>query len=99
MTTNLCLLAVHAHPDDEAIPTGGTLPLYATRGVRTVLVTCTRGEEGEIVDDELKTAIIDNAPSPEAAQEALAVQREQELADAVKALNISQAYQLGYRDS
>jgi N-acetyl-1-D-myo-inositol-2-amino-2-deoxy-alpha-D-glucopyranoside deacetylase len=99
MTTNLCLLAVHAHPDDEAIPTGGTLPLYAERGVRTVLVTCTRGEEGEIVDDELKAAIADNAPSPEAAQEALAVQREQELADAVKALNISQAYQLGYRDS
>jgi len=42
MTTDLCLLAVHAHTDDEAIPTGGTLPSYAERSVRTVLAMATR---------------------------------------------------------
>ena len=40
------LLAVHAHPDDEAISTGGILALYAERGVHTVVVTCTDGALG-----------------------------------------------------
>jgi LmbE family N-acetylglucosaminyl deacetylase len=40
------LLAVHAHPDDEAISTAGILALYADRGVRTVVVTCTDGALG-----------------------------------------------------
>jgi LmbE family N-acetylglucosaminyl deacetylase len=41
------LLAVHAHPDDETILTGGTLARYADEGVRTVVVTCTSGDLGE----------------------------------------------------
>jgi LmbE family N-acetylglucosaminyl deacetylase len=41
-----CLLAVHAHPDDETLTTGGTLARYAAEGVRTVVVTCTQGELG-----------------------------------------------------
>src|SRR5205823_14756782 len=41
------LLAVHAHPDDETIATGGTLARYAAEGVRTVVVTCTTGDLGE----------------------------------------------------
>src|SRR5919202_5957285 len=41
-----CLLAVHAHPDDETLTTGGTLARYAAEGVRTVVVTCTGGELG-----------------------------------------------------
>ncbi|MEM2983550.1 MAG: PIG-L family deacetylase, partial [Candidatus Bathyarchaeia archaeon] len=41
------LLAVHAHPDDESLSTGGTLAKYAAQGVETFLVCCTRGEEGE----------------------------------------------------
>jgi LmbE family N-acetylglucosaminyl deacetylase len=49
----LTLMAVHAHPDDESIGTGGTLSKYAERGVRTVLVTCTNGEVGEIDDPSL----------------------------------------------
>jgi LmbE family N-acetylglucosaminyl deacetylase len=93
------LMAVHAHPDDEAVATGGTLALYAARGAHTILVTCTRGEEGEIVDPELKAEIADSAPSPEVAQERLAAVRDQELAASVAALHISQFYQLGYRDS
>lgn len=93
------LMAVHAHPDDEAVATGGTLARYAAAGAYTVLVTCTGGEEGEIVDDELKAAIADSAPSPAVAQERLRAQREIELRAAVAALHISQHYQLGYRDS
>ena len=41
------LLAVHAHPDDETVTTGGTLARYAAEGVRTVVVTCTLGDLGE----------------------------------------------------
>lgn len=93
------LMAVHAHPDDEAVATGGTLALYAARGAHTILVTCTRGEEGEIVNPELKAEIADSAPSPEVAQERLAAVRDQELAASVAALHVGSFYQLGYRDS
>jgi len=47
------LLAVHAHPDDETIGTGVTMARYAAEGAGVTLVTCTRGEEGEIVVPEL----------------------------------------------
>jgi LmbE family N-acetylglucosaminyl deacetylase len=40
-------MAVHAHPDDEALGTGGVLARYADEGIRTVLVTCTGGELGD----------------------------------------------------
>src|SRR5437764_10430781 len=40
------LLAVHAHPDDETLATGGTLARAAAEGVRTVVVTCTTGDLG-----------------------------------------------------
>lgn len=43
----LTLMAVHAHPDDEAAATGGVLHKYAGQGIRTVLVTCTGGEFGD----------------------------------------------------
>ncbi|HXS71720.1 MAG TPA: PIG-L family deacetylase, partial [Patescibacteria group bacterium] len=43
------LMTVHAHPDDETIGTGGTMAKAVTAGRRVVLVTCTRGEMGEIV--------------------------------------------------
>src|SRR5206468_2776198 len=46
-------MAVHAHPDDEVVFTGGTLLLYRNRGANTVLVTATGGEEGEIHDPDL----------------------------------------------
>jgi N-acetyl-1-D-myo-inositol-2-amino-2-deoxy-alpha-D-glucopyranoside deacetylase len=47
------LLLVHAHPDDESITTGGTMARYAAEGAEVVLVTCTLGEEGEIIPPEL----------------------------------------------
>lgn len=43
------LLFVHAHPDDESITTGGTMAAYAASGADVTLVTCTLGEEGEII--------------------------------------------------
>ena len=43
----LTLMAVHAHPDDEATSTGGVLARYAAEGIRTVLVTCTDGGCGD----------------------------------------------------
>ena len=50
MTETLTLLAVHAHPDDEVIGTGGILAHYSATGQRAALVCATRGEVGEIVD-------------------------------------------------
>src|SRR4051795_8035608 len=43
----LTLMAVHAHPDDEATSTGGILARYAAEGITTVLVTCTDGRCGD----------------------------------------------------
>jgi LmbE family N-acetylglucosaminyl deacetylase len=47
MTQALTLMAVHAHPDDEASSTGGVLAAYSDQGIRTVVVTCTNGEFGD----------------------------------------------------
>jgi N-acetyl-1-D-myo-inositol-2-amino-2-deoxy-alpha-D-glucopyranoside deacetylase len=80
-------MAVHAHPDDECISTGGILAHYATQGVRTVLVTCTDGAVGEISDPSLATP------------ETLVEVRAQELDEAVRILQIGRLYKLGYRDS
>jgi N-acetyl-1-D-myo-inositol-2-amino-2-deoxy-alpha-D-glucopyranoside deacetylase len=80
-------MAVHAHPDDEAIGTGGILKKYAKEGIRTVLVTCTRGEEGEISDPSLAT------------RENLGEVRALELAEACRILGVTDLEYLGYRDS
>lgn len=47
------LLLVHAHPDDETIGTGATMAHYAAVGAQVTLVTCTLGEEGEVLTPEL----------------------------------------------
>lgn len=86
---NLTLMAVLAHPDDE-VWMGATMAKYAEEGVRTVLVTATLGEEGEIRDPDL---------DPEEAKPRLAQIRERELQRSVEILGISQLYVLGYRDS
>jgi len=51
----LCLLQVHAHPDDEASKGAGTTAKYAAEGVRTVLVCCTGGEAGDILNPVVDT--------------------------------------------
>lgn len=86
----LTVLVVHAHPDDEGIGTGGLLARYAAEGIRTVLVTATLGEEGEIHDPTLVE---------EEARPRLAAIREEELRRAVAILGISQLELLRYRDS
>ncbi|MFJ7158128.1 N-acetyl-1-D-myo-inositol-2-amino-2-deoxy-alpha-D-glucopyranoside deacetylase [Streptomyces sp. NPDC101118] len=47
------LLLVHAHPDDESINNGATMAKYAAEGAHVALVTCTLGEEGEVIPPEL----------------------------------------------
>jgi N-acetyl-1-D-myo-inositol-2-amino-2-deoxy-alpha-D-glucopyranoside deacetylase len=74
------LLVVHAHPDDEAIGTGATMAHYAKQGVPVCLVTCTRGEHGEVVVDDL--AELRNDP------DRLGRHREVELADALDELGV-----------
>jgi LmbE family N-acetylglucosaminyl deacetylase len=54
--SNLTLMAVFAHPDDEAFGTGGTLSKYAAEGCDVTLVTATRGEAGEIAEPDLATS-------------------------------------------
>jgi len=58
----LSLLAVEPHPDDESIGMGGTLARYSAEGVRTTLVTATRGEVGEILD-KLKQELASDSKS------------------------------------
>src|SRR5256885_9265072 len=86
----LSLLSVQPHPDDESIGMGGTLARYSTEGVRTTLVTATRGEVGEILDKNL---------DPVEAAPRLATIREAELRSAVKILGVNELVFLGYQDS
>ena len=91
------ILLVHAHPDDETINNGATMALYADKGAQVTLITCTRGEEGEVLVPGL-------AHLASTAQDLLGDHRETELADAMKALGISDYRFLGaptvkFRDS
>lgn len=55
------LLLVHAHPDDETLWTGGTIARYAGAGVHVTVVTCTLGEEGEVIPDGLRGLAVQSA--------------------------------------
>ena len=85
-----CLLTVHAHPDDESSKGAGTVALYHARGVRTVLVCCTGGEEGDVLNPALD--------SPEV-RARLAEIRAEELAAATAVIGYDEVVMLGYRDS
>lgn len=91
------LLLVHAHPDDETINNGATMALYAALGARVTLITCTRGEEGEVLVEE-------HAHKAAAHDDLLGEHRILELAEAMKALGVRDHRFLGdpdiqYRDS
>lgn len=86
----LTLMTVHAHPDDESIGTGATMAKAVADGRRVVLVTCTRGELGEIVVPELDTP--DN-------HRRLGELRAAELEAAMAELGVTEWENLGYRDS
>jgi N-acetyl-1-D-myo-inositol-2-amino-2-deoxy-alpha-D-glucopyranoside deacetylase len=55
------LLFVHAHPDDESITNGVTIAHYVARGARVRVVTCTLGEEGEVIGDQWAQLAVDHA--------------------------------------
>jgi LmbE family N-acetylglucosaminyl deacetylase len=89
---SLTLMAVHAHPDDEAIGTGGVLALAAAEGIRTVVVTCTNGELGDGPGGV--------KPGEEGHNEAAVVAtRRLELEKACKELGVDHLEMLGYHDS
>jgi N-acetyl-1-D-myo-inositol-2-amino-2-deoxy-alpha-D-glucopyranoside deacetylase len=61
MSTSRRLVVVHAHPDDETLWTGGTIARYVAAGVAVTVVTCTLGEQGEVLTDELRGLAADAA--------------------------------------
>lgn len=91
------LLLVHAHPDDETIGNGVTMARYAAAGAHVTLVTCTRGEQGEVIPEDLRHLQGDG--------DALAERRVEELGTAMEALGVTDHRFLGddvgsrYRDS
>lgn len=87
---DLCLLTVHAHPDDEASKGAPTVARYHEEGVRTVLVTCTGGEAGDILNPAMDR--------PEVRERIDEVRRE-ELARAAEIIGYDEVVLMGYRDS
>ncbi|HEV7679465.1 MAG TPA: PIG-L family deacetylase [Candidatus Dormibacteraeota bacterium] len=90
--TPLTLMAVHAHPDDEATSTGGILARYSAEGIRTVLVTCTNGELGDALDGV-------KPGDPGHDETAVVALRRAELEASRAALGITHLEMLGYHDS
>jgi N-acetyl-1-D-myo-inositol-2-amino-2-deoxy-alpha-D-glucopyranoside deacetylase len=90
------LLLVHAHPDDETIGQGATMASYAARGTQVTLVTCTLGEEGEVLVPDLVHLAADK-------EDGLGEYRITELANAMKELGVTDHRFLGgpgrFRDS
>ena len=93
-------MTVHAHPDDEASKGPGTIALYSSRGVSTVLVCCTGGEEGDLQNPALAEP---GGPlhglEGDALSQAIADMRPAELAASAEAIGFDHVVMLGYRDS
>ena len=90
------LLFVHAHPDDESLSNGATIAHYTARGAEVRVVTCTLGEEGEVIGDRWAGLAVDRADQ-------LGGYRIVELTAALHALGVSEPSYLGgagrWRDS
>lgn len=89
------VMAVHAHPDDEAITMGGSLADLAARGADVLVVTCTLGEEGEVIGEPYQQLTVDHADQ-------LGGFRIRELADSLAAIGARGVFLGGagcYRDS
>lgn len=95
-----CLLSVHAHPDDEASKGAATNAAYGSRGVKTVLVCCTGGEEGDLNNPSLREP---GQPfhdvTPEEERRLIAELRPGELAESARVIGFAAVEMLGYRDS
>lgn len=93
-------MTIHAHPDDEASKGAPTVARYYREGVRTVLVCCTGGEEGDLQNPALREP---GQPfhdlTPEQERALMAEIRPRELAESVAAIGFSALHWLGYRDS
>lgn len=89
MSTEKRLLLVHAHPDDETINNGVTMAKYAAEGARVTLITCTRGEEGEVLVESLASLASNQ-------EDKLGEHREIELANAMKYLGVRDFRFLGF---
>jgi LmbE family N-acetylglucosaminyl deacetylase len=92
MSEKLTMMAVHAHPDDEASSTGGVLATYSAQGIRTVVVTCTNGEFGDGPG-----GVKPGADGHD--EQAVARQRLAELRESAAILGVSDLELLGYHDS
>jgi mycothiol S-conjugate amidase len=90
MPVRLCLLAIHAHPDDESSKGPGTVARYHAEGVHTVLVCCTGGEEGDILNPAMERPDV---------REHLSDIRAEELRRATEIIGYDEVLMLGYRDS
>ena len=90
MAERLCILTVHAHPDDESSKGAGTIAKYDAEGVHTVLVCCTDGAAGDILNPAMdKPEVKDNLPAV----------RLEELARATEIIGYREVVNLGYKDS
>src|SRR3954464_5139362 len=90
MEERLALLCVHAHPDDESSKGAGTVAKYRDEGIHSVLVCCTGGEAGDILNPAMdRPEIRDN----------LAAVRADELARAAEIIGYDEVVMLGYKDS
>jgi N-acetyl-1-D-myo-inositol-2-amino-2-deoxy-alpha-D-glucopyranoside deacetylase len=81
------VLFVHAHPDDETIDTGGTIATLIRAGAEVTVLTCTRGERGEVIPPDLQSALTSPA--------AMAKLRDSELGQAMTILGVSDHRYLG----
>lgn len=90
------LLFVHAHPDDESLANGATIAHYTARGAQVQVVTCTLGEEGEVIGERWAQLAVDHADQ-------LGGYRIGELSRALHALGVRDPVYLGgagrWRDS
>jgi mycothiol S-conjugate amidase len=90
MADPLSLLSIHAHPDDESSKGAGTVAKYHAEGVRTVLVCCTGGEEGDILNPAMDRDDV---------RADIAAVRRAELDEAARIIGYDDVVMLGYRDS
>lgn len=87
---SLCILTVHAHPDDESSKGAGTIARYAAAGVHTVLVCCTDGAAGDILNPAMDSEEVrSNMPAV----------RAKELERAAEIIGYGEVVHLGYKDS
>ena len=87
--TQLRLLTVHAHPDDEASKGAATVAKYVAEGVEVMIATCTGGERGDVLNPKLK--------NPETEKELTQI-RKKEMEESIKVLGAKHTW-LGFQDS